>query len=201
MAGQQQDVVIADGGELEDFELDMKIGETQGMDEILTEFTTLGSMPDVAFITAEEFNAILNSCSGVFELQLFCDSNGPLQATIKEMVLPVKYADFANIFSPTLVCKLLFHAPHDHAIETGNSQSPFGSIYLLSAIELDVLKKYIKDNLEKSFIIPSTSPARALILFTKKKNRGLRLCVDYRSLNALTRKNKHFLPLINKILD
>ena len=54
----------------------MEIEETQGINEILVKFTTLGSMPDMAFVTAEEFNAILNSCFGVFELRLSCDDNG-----------------------------------------------------------------------------------------------------------------------------
>ena len=114
---------------------------------------------------------------------------------------PVKYADFVDVFSPMLACKLLSHALHDHAIEIGDGQSLFGPIYPLSAVELDVLKKYIKDNFEKGFIVPSTSPAGAPILFIKKKDRGLQLCIDYWGLNALTRKNKHPLPLINKVLD
>ena len=158
-------------------------------------------MPDVAFVMAEEFNAILNFCSSVFALRLSCDHNGPVQATVEEVIFPVKYAEFADVFSLTLVRKLPSRAPHNHAIEIKNSQPLFGPIYLLSAVELDVLKKYIKDNLEKGFIVPSTSPAEASILFTKKKNRDLWLCVDYQGLNALTCKNKHPLPLINKVLD
>ena len=179
----------------------MEVGKTQRIDEILAEFTTLSSMPDMAFVTAEEFNAILNFCSGVFELQLFCNDNGPVQATVKEMILPIEYADFADVFFLTLVHELPSHALHDHAIETSNSQPLFGPIYLLSAVELNVLKKYIKDNLEKDFIIPFTSLAGALILFMKKKDGGLRLCINYWDLNVLIRKNKHFLPLINKVLD
>ena len=48
--------------------MDMKVEETQEIDEILAKFTTLGNMLDIAFVMAEEFNAILNSCFGVFEL-------------------------------------------------------------------------------------------------------------------------------------
>ena len=100
-----------------------------------------------------------------------------------------------------LVRKLLPHAPHDHAIETSNDQPLFSLIYLLSAVELDVLKKYIENNLEKGFIVPSMSSVEAPILFTKKKDKGLRLCIDYQGLNAFMRKNKHLLLLINKVLD
>ena len=186
---------------LEDFKLDMEVGDTQGMDEILAKFTTLSSLSDIAFVTAEEFNTILNSYSGVFELRLSYDSNRPVQATVKEMVLLVEYANFADVFSPTLICKLPPHALHNHAIEIGDGQLWFGLIYPLSAVELDVLKKYIKNNFEEGFIVPSTSLVEAPILFTKKKNRGLQLCVDYWGLNTITHKNKHPLLLINKVLD
>jgi len=47
----------------------------------------------------------------------------------------------------------------------------------------------------------STSPAGAPILFVKKKDQSLRLCVDYRGLNKITIKNKYPLPLINELLD
>ena len=120
---------------------------------------------------------------------------------IEKIVLLVKYADFADVFSLTLVRKLPPHTSHDHAIETSNSQLRFGSIYPLSAVELDVLKKYIEDNLEKGFIIPSTSSVGAPILFTKKKDGGLQIYIDFWDLNALTCKNKHTLPLINEVLD
>ena len=48
------------------------------MNEILAKFTTLGNMPDMAFIITKEFNAILNFCPSVFELWLFCDGNEPV---------------------------------------------------------------------------------------------------------------------------
>ena len=57
------------------------------------------------------------------------------------------------------------------------------------------------DNLCKGFIRPSNSPAGAPILFAKKKDGSLRLCVDYRGLNRITRKNRYPLPLINDLLD
>ena len=63
------------------------------------------------------------------------------------------------------------------------------------------MKKYIKENLEKGFIRKSTSPAGAPILFVKKKDGSLRLCVDYRKLNEMTIRNSYPLPLINELLD
>src|SRR2546421_12240332 len=56
-------------------------------------------------------------------------------------------------------------------------------------------------NLENGFICPSTSPTGAPILFIKKKDGDLRLCVDYRGLNKIKVKNRYPIPLISKSLD
>ena len=53
----------------------------------------------------------------------------------------------------------------------------------------------------KRWIRRSISPAGATMLFVAKKGGGLRLCVDYRGLNAITVKNRHALPLIDETLD
>ena len=63
------------------------------------------------------------------------------------------------------------------------------------------LKEYIDENLPKKFIRHSKSPAGASILFVKKKDGSLRLCVDYRGLNKVTVKNRYPLPLIAGLLD
>jgi len=52
----------------------------------------------------------------------------------------------------------------------------------------------------KGFIRASTSPAASPVLFAKKPGGGLRFCVDYRALNALTIKNRYPLPLIQETL-
>jgi hypothetical protein len=66
---------------------------------------------------------------------------------------------------------------------------------------LRTLKAYIEANLANGFIQRSSSPAAAPILFAKKKDGGLRLCVDYRALNLATVKNRYPLPLISEMLD
>ena len=68
-------------------------------------------------------------------------------------------------------------------------------------MELETLKTYVKANLANSFIKPSKSPVGAPILFVRKKDSSLRLCVDYRGLNNLTIKNYYPLPLISESLD
>jgi hypothetical protein len=71
----------------------------------------------------------------------------------------------------------------------------------LSAIELKALDEYLKENLAKGFIRQSSSPAGAPILFVKKSDGSLRLCVDYRGLNKITIKNRYSLTLIQGNLD
>ncbi|KAI0995691.1 Transposon Tf2-9 polyprotein, partial [Podosphaera aphanis] len=71
----------------------------------------------------------------------------------------------------------------------------------MSRDELIALKIYIQDNLEKGYIRASSSPAGAPVLFVKKSDGTLRLCVDYRRLNEITVKNRYPLPLIRETLD
>jgi hypothetical protein len=66
---------------------------------------------------------------------------------------------------------------------------------------LEVLRKYLAEYLERGWIRRSKSPAGAPILFVKKKDGSLRLCVDYRGLNKITVKNRHPLPLISESLE
>jgi hypothetical protein len=67
-------------------------------------------------------------------------------------------------------------------------------------MELEALRKWLNENLAKGFIRASSSPTRAPILFVKKGDGSLRLCVDYRGLNKGTIKNRYPLPLLYKTL-
>jgi hypothetical protein len=66
--------------------------------------------------------------------------------------------------------------------------------------ELAELKKQLQELLDKGFIRPSTSPWGCPALFVKK-DESLRLCIDYRPLNAVTIKNKYPLPRIDVLFD
>ena len=91
---------------------------------------------------------------------------------------------------------------NEHAIKLEESkQPPFRPIYSLGPVELETLKTYIETNLANGFIRPSKSPVRAPILFDRKPDESLRLCVDYRGLNNITIKNRYLLPLIGESLD
>jgi hypothetical protein len=67
--------------------------------------------------------------------------------------------------------------------------------------ELAELKNQLQELLDKGYIRPSSSPWGCLALYVKKKDGSLRLCVDYRLLNAVTIKNKYPLPRIDVLFD
>ena len=71
----------------------------------------------------------------------------------------------------------------------------------MSPIELSELKGQLEELLEKKFVRPSASPWGAPVLFMKKKDGSMRLCVDYRQLNKVTVKNKYPLPGIDDLMD
>jgi hypothetical protein len=80
-------------------------------------------------------------------------------------------------------------------------QPPFRPTYRLARKELEELKRQLEDLLAKGFIRPSTSPFGAPVLFVRKKEGDLRMCVDYRMLNDLTIKDRYALPRIDELFD
>ncbi|KAK9057437.1 hypothetical protein SSX86_022272 [Deinandra increscens subsp. villosa] len=73
--------------------------------------------------------------------------------------------------------------------------------YRLAPTEMQELMKQLQELLDKGFIRPSVSPWGAPVLFVKKKDGSLRMCIDYRELNKLTVKNKYPLPRIDDLFD
>jgi hypothetical protein len=73
--------------------------------------------------------------------------------------------------------------------------------YKMTPKELAELKVQLNELLDKGYIRPSSSPWGCPALFVKKKDQSLRLCVDYRPLNAITVKNKYPLPRIDILFD
>ncbi|GJU15784.1 putative reverse transcriptase domain-containing protein [Tanacetum coccineum] len=73
--------------------------------------------------------------------------------------------------------------------------------YRLAPSEMKELSKKLQELLEKGFILPSSSPWGAPVLFVKKKDGSFRICIDYRELNKLTIKNRYTLPRIDDLFD
>ena len=73
--------------------------------------------------------------------------------------------------------------------------------YRMATSELAELKKQLEELQRTGFFRPISSPWGALVLFVKKKDGSMRLCVDYRALNEITIKNKYPLPRIDDLFD
>ena len=115
--------------------------------------------------------------------------------------MPKDYHEYLPLFKKAVAEVLPLHRPYDHKIPLREGFTPpFGPLYFLSKLELQALCQWIDENLSKGFIRASSSPAGAPILFVKKKDGFLRLCVDYRGLNEGTIKNCYLLPLIKETL-
>ena len=73
--------------------------------------------------------------------------------------------------------------------------------YRMAPAELRELKAQLEELLSKGFIWPSISPWGAPVLFVKKKDESLRLCIDYRKLNKVTIRIQYPLPRIDELFD
>lgn len=116
--------------------------------------------------------------------------------------LPSEYSNLIEAFSKSRAAELPPHRSSDCAIDLlPDAAPPKGRIFPLSQPESEAMKNYINEELSKGFIRPSTSPASAGFFFIKKKDGGLRPCIDYRGLNDITVKFRYPLPLVPAALE
>ncbi|XP_073119845.1 uncharacterized protein [Henckelia pumila] len=109
--------------------------------------------------------------------------------------------DFSDVF-PDEIPGFPPQREIDLSIELMPGTSPiFRAPYRLAPAELKELKMQLQDLLEKGYIRPSVSPWGAPVLFVKKKDGTMRMCIDYRQLNQATVKNKYPLPRIDDLFD
>jgi len=116
--------------------------------------------------------------------------------------LSSKYQNFLDIFDRAQADKLSSHRSYDHKIELTSDATLFRCrAYWMSLYKLQKVKKYLNENLFKEFIISSKASYFSFVLFILKANEDLRFCVDYRKLNAIIKRNRYSLLLINEIIS
>ena len=104
--------------------------------------------------------------------------------------LPTRYKEYQDVYEKKNDDILPQHYLYNCAIDLHEGiQPPFGPIYNLSQNKLIALRDYLDEKLAKNFIQYSKFPAGAPILFVKKKDGSLWMCVDYCALNKITIKN------------
>ena len=118
---------------------------------------------------------------------------GAIQRVLKE---------FSSVMPDKLPKALPPRRPVDHAIElVPGAKPPARAPYRMSPPELAELRKQLDELLEAGFIRPSKAPFGAPVLFQKKQDGSLRLCIDYRALNKFTVRNHYPIPLIADLFD
>ncbi len=115
--------------------------------------------------------------------------------------LSSKYHDYLDVFDRAMTDQLLSHRFYDHKIELIDERTSSRSrLYHMSDYKLQKMKNYLIEHLNKDFISSSSASYASFILFVEKKDDSLRFCVDYRKLNALTKRNRYSLSLIDETL-
>src|SRR5258705_3943117 len=116
--------------------------------------------------------------------------------------IPVDYHEFHEEFSGTKANTLPPHQPYNLQISLEEGAKPFHRpIYSLSPLELAALREFLEEHTWNGFICPTKSPWGAPVLFIKKKDGSLHLCVDFCALNKVTEKDRYPLPLIMDLLN
>lgn len=113
------------------------------------------------------------------------------------------YNKFANLFSLDRAIEFLdYIGINNYASKLVKGKPwPYGTIYSLNLLKLEILKKYIKTHPKKGFIRHFKWPIGAFILFDKKSQRSLRIYVNYQVPKNLTIKNHYLLSRISKWLN
>ncbi|KAI1007213.1 hypothetical protein K3495_g995 [Podosphaera aphanis] len=139
------------------------------------------------------------SGSSIEDIQIALQTKDRLDPARK---LPSYYYHHLPVFNFKGTDTLPHHPKCDHRIELKPNTTPTHcQLYNMSIEELQVLRKYLNEQLEEGFVRASKSPAAAPVLCAQKAGGGLRFCVDYRGLNAITIKIRYSLPLVQETLS
>ena len=118
-----------------------------------------------------------------------------------DLDLPRVVCEYVDVF-PDELPRLPPQRVVDFCIELHPGTSPISMTpHRMAPIELQEHRVQLQELLDKGFIRPSTSPWGAPVLFAKKKDKTLRLCIDYQQLNRVTIKNRYPLPRIDDLFD
>ncbi len=152
----------------------------------------------IFFLIISEINKALSSVENFTKLN---EMTFVMSLNELKKKLSIVYHDFLNVFDREKTTQLSLHQSYDHKIELEDeSQLSRSQLYLLLNYKLQKIKEYLEENLKKKFIILSKASFASSILFVKKKDNSLRFCINYWKLNALIKRDRYSIFLINKVL-
>lgn len=147
-------------------------------------------------ITTSQLAKFIRKGSQIYAIQVGYANSKDKTTTLEN--IPV-IQEFADVF-PEEILRLPPKRDIDFTIELVLGAAPVSRApYKMSVPELTELKMQSQELLDKKYIRPSVSPWGAPVLFVKKRDRTLRMCMDYRQLNKLTIKNRYPLPRIDEL--
>ena len=118
--------------------------------------------------------------------------------------LSIDYYNYIIVFDKLQTNILSLYRFYNHKLkfaEKINKNALFKNrTYSISEYKLEQVKKYLNEHLKKEFIVSNYALFASSILFIEKLNEELRFCVDYKKLNAIIKRNRYFISLINEIL-
>ena len=116
----------------------------------------------------------------------------------------INYYNYVNVFDKSQTNILFLYRVYNYKlkfVEKTNKNTLFKNrIYLLSDYKLEQVKKYLNEYLKKEFIVLNYTSFALFVLFIEKSNEKLRFYVNYRKLNAIIKRNRYFILLIDEIL-
>ncbi len=152
----------------------------------------------IFFLIISEINKVLSSVEDFAKLNEIISVMSLNELKKKLLIV---YHDFLNVFDREKTTQLLSHRSYNHKIELEDkSQSSRSRLYFMLSHKLQKIKKYLEENLKKKFIIFSKALFASSILFVEKKDDSLRFCVNYQKLNALIKRNRYSIFLIDEVL-
>ncbi|TLX69919.1 hypothetical protein E9993_22690, partial [Labilibacter sediminis] len=148
----------------------------------------------ISFLKAQKFMS--RGCSSFLAYVVYTATE--VKKTVKDVPIVKDYPDVFPDDLPGL--------PPDRQVEFRIDLVPGAAPiartpYRLAPAEMKEMMGQLQELLDKGFIRPSTSPWGAPVLFVKKKDGSMRMCIDYRELNKVTIKNKYPLPRIDDLFD
>lgn len=154
-------------------------------------------IPDLAYLLSHREMQRLSRTKAISEMYLFytADKIDKYDGTFDTLV-----HEYADVFRNELP-GLPPDRDIEHVIDTGDAQPINRHPFKMSPLELDELRRQLAELQTLGLIEPSNSPWGAPVLFVRKKDGSMRLCIDYRALNAVTRRNAHPLPRIDECLE